>query len=111
MPRGQASELGTETVNQNGYTQVKTERGWIPKHVLTMEEHLGRQLGKGERVRFKNGDRTNWSLDNLELYIVGTRSSSRKRIADLRARIAELQAQLAYEEELLAKAEEAAAKS
>lgn len=111
MPRGQASELGAVTVNKNGYTQVKTERGWIPQHVLTMEAHLGRQLGKGERVRFKNGDRTNWNLDNLELYVVGTTSTSRKRIFDLKARIEELTAQLRYEEEQLAKAEAVASRS
>lgn len=32
-----------------------------------MEQKLGRPLEKGERVRFKDGDRTNLTVDNLEV--------------------------------------------
>lgn len=107
MPRGQSAPLGTETINKNGYVQVKTEEGWVGKQVILMEEHLGRKLGKGERVRFKDGNRQNLDIDNLVVEVVRTAQGA-KRIAELEARIADLQGMLDYEKEILAKAAEAA---
>jgi len=100
MARGQPAEIGTKTVNQNGYEQTKTEDGWVGTHVLIMEEHLKRKLTKYERVKFVDGDRKNLTLSNLELYIIKT-GSTRKRIAHLTARIAELQAELDYHQKIL----------
>lgn len=100
MPRGQPSEIGSKTINQNGYEQTKTEDGWIGSHILIMEEHLKRKLTKFERVKFIDGDRKNLTLENLELFIIKT-GSTRKKIAQLEARIAELQAELEYHQKLL----------
>jgi hypothetical protein len=107
MPRGQSSPLGSRTVNQNGYAQIKTEDGWVPEHVINMEKHLGRKLGKGEKVRFKDGDRSNTSIENLELTLTNYGTTA-KRIAQLRAKLEDIQAELRYHEEILAKAAEAA---
>jgi hypothetical protein len=92
MPRGRASEVGDKTVNQNGYEQTKTEDGWVGTHILVMEESLGRRLGKHERVRFKDGDRTNFKLDNLELYVL-KQGSLHRRLAVVEANIRELEAE------------------
>jgi hypothetical protein len=107
MPRGQSAPLGTETTNKNGYVQVKTEEGWVGKHVLVAEAQLGRKLGKGERVRFKDGDRQNLSADNLVVEVLKSAQGA-KRVAELESRIADLTAMLNYEKEILAKAAEAA---
>lgn len=107
MPRGRASDIGARTVNQNGYAIVKTEEGWVPEHVLNMEEHLGRKLGRGERVRFKDGNRSNTAIENLEITYIN-HASTHKRVAQLRARIADLQDELKYHEEILAKVAEKA---
>lgn len=108
MPRGQASPVGTIMENKNGYKQIKTENdGWIGLHVHIMQEHLGRKLGWGERVRFKDGNKSNCDLSNLEIALTQT-GTQEKKIAGLRARIADLQDILAYEEEILAKAQEKA---
>lgn len=78
MPRGRASEIGDRTTNQNGYEQIKTEDGWIGLHVHVMQEHLGRKLGKSERVRFIDGDRKNCSLSNLEVFVLKSGSLQRR---------------------------------
>jgi hypothetical protein len=78
--------LGTETVNQNGYTQVKTEDGWRAKHVLIAEKNLGRKIDPTkEMVRFDDGDRTNFSPENIKV-IPKRKSGTRKRLAQLEAR-------------------------
>jgi hypothetical protein len=58
-----------------------------------MEKHLGRELMPNERVRFKSGDRSNLSIDNLELVKKGATNLQRRR-AQLMTRIQELQAEL-----------------
>jgi len=88
VPRGRRAELGTETTNANGYIQVKTERGWLGKHTLILEEQLGRQLQSDERAMFKDGNRTNFDPDNIVL-AGGSNYSIRKRIAKLEAEIAD----------------------
>lgn len=92
MPRGKASEVGDRTVNQNGYEQIKTEDGWVGTHVHLMQKHLGRILAKHERVRFKDGDRTNLHIDNLEIYVLRSGSLQRK-LAKVEANIQELEAE------------------
>ena len=87
MPRGRASAPGTETVNANGYTQVKTDdRGWVGKHTLVLEEKLGRKLNPGERAVFSDNDRTNFDPENIEL--------SASSLTTLKARIAKLEAEI-----------------
>jgi hypothetical protein len=87
MPRGQRAEVGTETTNANGYTQVKTEEGWIGKHTLILEEKLGRKLVPGERAIFKDGNRANLDVDNVVLSEAQNTKSIESRIAKLRAEI------------------------
>lgn len=94
MPKGTASPVGTETVNQNGYRQRKTEdRGWVAVHVLLMEQKLGRKLEPNEFVKFKDGKRSNLDPRNLELRVRGDAKSPQARLAAVEARIEELQAE------------------
>lgn len=86
MPRGRPCPLGTETVNANGYCQVKTERGWLGKHTLILEKKLGRNLLPDERAIFKDGNKHNLNPDNIEL-AGGGQKSLRARIAKLRAEV------------------------
>lgn len=47
------------------YWLIKTESGWKPCHRAVWEEHFGK-VGKGNAVIYLDGDRTNWSIENLE---------------------------------------------
>src|SRR5260370_31081887 len=92
MPRGQAAEVGTTFVNQNGYHHTKTEdRGFVATHVLLMEEKLGRRLEKNEFVKFLDNDRSNLEPSNLVLRTRGDAKSPQARLAVSAARIADLQ--------------------
>lgn len=92
MPRGRTAEVGTETVNKLGYLQVKVDNGkWVGKHILILEERLGRKLQAGERAIFKDGNKENLDPDNIELVKTGP-SSIMGRIARLEAEIADRQA-------------------
>lgn len=42
--------------------------GYVHMHRYVMEQHLGRYLNDNEYVTFKNGDRQDVSLENLELH-------------------------------------------
>jgi hypothetical protein len=104
MPRGSASDIGTKTVNKNGYEQTKTEDGWVGSHILIMEAFLGRKLNASERVRFLDGDRSNLTLENLEVVYPQT-GSLRRKLAALDERIRELQAQRDYYQQQMDSAE------
>jgi hypothetical protein len=93
MPRGVASPIGTETVNANGYTQVKVGNGqWVGKHVVILEKRLGRKLRPGERAIFKDGDKTNFADENIELAEAQNARSIEAKIAKLQAEIEDRQA-------------------
>jgi hypothetical protein len=102
MPRGRTSEVGSETRNALGYTQVKTEdRGWVGKHILMLEEKLGRRLRPGERAIFFDGNKENLDSDNIVLAEPRTARSIKARIAKLQAEIEDRQAVIKdLEEEL-----------
>jgi len=91
MPRGKPSPIGTETINANGYTQVKTENGWVGKHVLILEKKLGRKLLPGERAVFEDGSHRNLHPDNIVLAESHKKKSIQARIAKYRKEIEDRQ--------------------
>lgn len=91
--RGKKSKVGDTRVSANGYHYTRTKVGWQLTHRLVARDKLGRDLTPEERVRFLDGDRSNYNPDNLEVYEI-KESSKEKRRARIEARIEELQAQL-----------------
>jgi hypothetical protein len=91
--RGRTSKVGDTRIAPNGYHYTRTREGWTLTHRLVVERQLQRQIGSDERVRFRDGNRSNLSPENLEVYKVGS-STRDKRRARLQAKIEELQAQL-----------------
>jgi hypothetical protein len=59
--------LGHERTNKRGYVLVKTERGYVRKHVHVMEAHLGRKLLPDEDVHHDDEDKANNAIGNLIL--------------------------------------------
>lgn len=58
---------GYERVNKYGYTEVRVSQGkFVLKHRLIWEEHFG-SIPKGNIVIFKDGDKTNLDISNLEM--------------------------------------------
>ena len=67
------SELATQFPNgwirrRRGYPVFWTGKAEILVHRLIMEEHLGRPLRETETVHHLNGDRSDWNIENLELW-------------------------------------------
>lgn len=61
--------IGTLRLNADGYVDMKVReglRGWRAFHVILWEDARG-PVPKGFCLRFKDGDRLNIGLDNLEL--------------------------------------------
>lgn len=94
MPRGKAAPEGATYTSQNGYHYTKRNGRFVATHILRVQDHIGRELLPTERVRFKDGDKSNLNLDNLQITVKGEASLKTQR-ARLVARIEELQAQLA----------------
>ena len=61
LPR---APMGKEYTYSDGRTYVLTESGRKPKHRVIWEEHFGK-LEQGEVVIFADGDKENFSPDNL----------------------------------------------
>ena len=62
--------VGSTNHDSYGYVRVKVIEGhgpWKKQHTLVMEEHLGRQLKKGEVIHHIDGNKKNNRLDNLYL--------------------------------------------
>lgn len=93
MARGRKSKIGDTRVSANGYHYTRTKTGWELTHRLVAANKIGRSLSPEERARFIDGDRSNLSPDNIEVYEIRQASKERKR-ARIEARIEELQAQL-----------------
>lgn len=93
MVRGTISALGQTRTSPNGYHYTKTSKGWRLTHHLMMEQSLGRPLKENERVIFKDKDRTNLEMDNIEIQIKGGSTAARE-LARLEARRAELDARI-----------------
>ncbi len=59
---------GDERINKEGYTEVRVGNAkWMLKHRLVYQEHHKVTLETHEYVSFKDGDRQNFAIDNLEL--------------------------------------------
>lgn len=97
MPRGAASEVGTERQAKNGYVYVKTkDRDWVLKHWLVLEEARGFKVDQTkESIRFKDGNRANFDIKNI-VSIPKGKVQLRAKIARLEVQLQEVQAQLDY---------------
>ena len=92
--RGQKSKEGDTRTSPNGYHYTRTKSGWELTHRLTASRKLGRELSYDERVRFVDGDRSNFNdPGNIHVYKVREASVAKKR-ARIETRMEELQAQL-----------------
>lgn len=60
--------IGAERINSYGYIQVKIAlpNKWKLKHRIIWEEKYG-EIPKGHDIHFRDGDRKNTNIDNLEL--------------------------------------------
>ena len=65
MPSNLKNE-GYERVNSYGYVEVKQETGFAFKHILLWEKEYG-PVPEGHMVTFKDRDKSNITLENLEL--------------------------------------------
>lgn len=83
MPNPSGKKVGRprreedEYVNSEGYVMVRTDNGqWRNKARVRMEQRLGRTLKRNEKVYFKDGDKTNCRLNNLELRVTMPKGTS-----------------------------------
>jgi hypothetical protein len=83
---------GTIRVSANGYSYTKSDGRWRLTHHIIAEANLGRPLAPGERVEFKDKDRTNLKPENVLVRTKGEGSVTR-RLAVIDDRIRELQAE------------------
>jgi hypothetical protein len=64
--------IGSERVSEEGYLQRKMTdtgyppRDWVPVHHILWRE-AGREIPPGYRLAFKDGNKRNFDLENLEL--------------------------------------------
>ena len=72
--RGQKSSPGDTRIAKNKYHYTCTSDGWVLTHRLMAKEILGREIRADERVRFKDGNRTNLHKSNLEVFRVKTKT-------------------------------------
>ncbi len=89
MARGKIAEIGATRIAPNGYHYTKDKRGWILTGRLVMEQQLGRELKSNERVRFIDGNRTNYNPENLRVFLTKDKSPSR-RLAELYTKLEEV---------------------
>ena len=61
--------IGYIRLNTTGYKDIKVSKTkWSPEHRFVMENKIGRSLKRNEEVHHINGDRTDNSIENLELW-------------------------------------------
>jgi len=53
-------------ISQKGYIMVKVDKRWVPEHKVIWENANG-PVPEGHRIYFKDRDKTNTALENLEL--------------------------------------------
>jgi hypothetical protein len=79
-PRGSGSSSSKGYLTSKGYTCITINGKGIRKHRLLMEEVLGRPLLPNENVHHKDGDRSNNTITNLEVWV--TKQPAGQRIED-----------------------------
>ena len=59
--------VGSERVDTEGYTLIKIAepRKWVLKHRIIWEEHHKMKVPLGQAIIFGDGDKTNFSIENL----------------------------------------------
>ncbi len=67
--------VGPKSSNKTIHRRESGYCGSVREHVLVVEKHLGRSLRKGEVVHHIDGDKSNNSLDNLDLCTVAEHNS------------------------------------
>jgi len=96
-----AVEIGTTRISQNGYHYTKVAEGnWRLTHHIIAEEKYKRKIRQGERVCFKDKDRTNLNPENIEIITSKNKKSNAALLARLYARRDELNARIDYLESL-----------
>lgn len=100
MSRGYRSKVGDTRTSPNGYHYTRTPDGWELTGRILGAQKLGRKLEANERIRYKDGDRTNLDPDNIEVYVAKAKSPAAQKAA-LEAKRDELEAQIAELEEQL----------
>ena len=64
--------IGAERLSKDGYLQRKAfdtgypPKDWVGVHILIWQEHHKTELPKGHAIVFKDGDKTNITIENLE---------------------------------------------
>ena len=78
---------GHEKHRKDGYVSVyvpdhpnANKDGYVMKHHLVMEQHIGRYIPKGYVVHHKNGKRDDNRIENLELMTLGEHTSHHMKI-------------------------------
>lgn len=58
--------VGYERITRDGYVEIKTEKGFVLKHRMLWEKYYGK-IPKRHVIRFKNGNKQDVRIENLEL--------------------------------------------
>lgn len=58
--------VGYERITRDGYVEIKTEKGFVLKHRMLWEKYYG-TIPKRHVIRFKNGNKQDVRIENLEL--------------------------------------------
>jgi hypothetical protein len=75
---------GAERTNKNGYVYVKVDGKWRPKARVILEAE-GHRFLPGEKVRFKDGNKANFDLKNLEVEQTNPKAEYRRAANLLKA--------------------------
>lgn len=89
---GKRANDGDERVAPNGYRYRRVSGKWVLVHHIVAVKKLGRQLLPSEGAYFVDGDRTNFSPDNVGIRVKGG-GKQRARLAAIEERIRELEAE------------------